>query len=101
MDFFDAKDTWYTMSLPEYVTYSVSTDGKNYTDEIKVVNPTDPNEPEKDSMPRVIYLQSFETSMNTNARYIKVHAESILKCPEWHVRTGAPAVMYCDEIVVK
>jgi hypothetical protein len=101
MDFFDAKDTWYTMSLPEYVTYSVSTDGKNYTDEVKVLNPTDPNEPEKDLMPRVIYVQSFETNMNTNARYIKVHAESILKCPTWHVRTGAPAVMYCDEIVVK
>ncbi len=101
MDFFDAKDTWYQMALPEYVTYAVSVDGTNYTNQVKVVNPTDPNEPEKDSMPRVIYIQSFETDMNCSARYIKVHAESILKCPMWHVRTGSPVVMHCDEIVVK
>jgi hypothetical protein len=101
MDFFDAKDTWYTMALPRYVTYSFSADGKNYSDEIKVVNPTDPMEPEIDSMPRVIYVQSFETNTNQNARYIKVHAESILKNPVWHVNAGGNAVMFCDEIVVK
>ncbi len=101
MDFLDAKDTWYQMALPEYVTYAVSVDGKNYTDQVKVVNPTDPNEPEIDSMPRVIYVQSFEANMDCHARYIKVHAESILKCPLWHVRSGSPAIMYCDEIVVK
>jgi hypothetical protein len=101
MDFFDAKDTWYTMALPRYVTYSFSADGKNYSDEIKVVNPVDPMEPEIDSMPRVIYVQSFETNTNQNARYIKVHAESILKNPIWHVRAGDNAVMFCDEIVVK
>ena len=102
MDFFDAKDTWYQMALPVYVTYETSVDGKNYNKAIKVLNPTDPNEPEKDSMPRVIYVQSFQANMeNRNARYIKVHAESILHCPLWHVRAGDPAVMYCDEIVVK
>jgi len=101
MDFFDAKDTWYQMALPEYVTYSFSVDGVNYTDNVKVVNSVDPNEPEADSMPRVIYTQSFTANTNFNARYIKVHAESILKCPMWHVRAGDPAVMYCDEIVVK
>jgi hypothetical protein len=101
MDFFDAKDTWYTMALPRYVTYSFSADGKNYSDEIKVVNPTDPLEPEIDSMPRVIYVQSFEANTNQNARYIKVHAESILKNPVWHVNAGGNAVMFCDEIVVK
>jgi hypothetical protein len=101
MDFFDAKDTWYTMALPRYVTYSFSEDGKNYSNEIKVVNPTDPLEPEIDSMPRVIYLQSFEANTNQNARYIKVHAESILKNPVWHVNAGGNAVMFCDEIVVK
>lgn len=101
MDFFDAKDTWYTMQLPEYVTYSISEDGKNYMDPIKVINPTDPNKPEIDSMPRVIYIQPFEANVDTKGRYVKVHAKSILTFPSWHVRTGAAAVMYCDEIVVK
>ena len=102
MDFFDAKDTWYQMALPIYVTYETSVDGENYDKIVKVLNPTDPNEPEKDSMPREIYIQSFSANMeNCNARYIRVHAESILRCPLWHVRAGDPAVMYCDEIVVK
>ena len=101
MDFFDAKDTWYAMQLPEYVTYSISEDGKNYTDVAKVVNPTDPNEPEIDSMPRVIYIQPFTANVDTKGRYVKVHAESILTFPSWHVRAGSAAVMYCDEIVVK
>jgi hypothetical protein len=101
MDFLDAKDAWYTMALPRYVSYSFSTDGKTYANEIKVVNPTDPMEPETDSMPRVIYVQSFEANTDQNARYIRVHAESILKNPLWHVRAGDDAVMFCDEIVVK
>ncbi|MDR1402834.1 MAG: DUF4838 domain-containing protein [Tannerellaceae bacterium] len=101
MDFFDAKDTWYTMALPRYVTYSFSADGKTYSDEIKVVNPVDPMEPEVDSMPRVIYVQSFEANTDRRARYINVHAESILKNPVWHVNAGGAAVMFCDEIVVK
>jgi hypothetical protein len=102
MDFFDAKDTWYQMSLPEYVTYATSVDGENYNDSVKILNPVDPNEPEKDSMPREIYIQSFLADMkNCKARYIKVHAESILHCPAWHVRTGDPVTIFSDEIVVK
>jgi len=102
MDFYDAKDTWYMMSLPEYVTYATSVDGENYSDSVKVLNPVDPNEPERDRMPRDIYVQSFQANMkNCSAHYIKVHAESILRCPAWHVRAGDPASIYCDEIVVK
>ncbi|GHV53690.1 carbohydrate-binding protein [Bacteroidia bacterium] len=101
MDFFDAKDTYYTMALPEYVTYSTSTDGKSYTEAAKIVNPVDPNEPEIDSMPRVIYMQSFGVNLdNREARYIKVHAQSILKNPAWHVLKGSAVIMFTDEIVV-
>jgi hypothetical protein len=102
MDFFDAKDTWYQMFLPEYVTYAVSSDGKNYTSQFKVINPVDPNEPEKDTMPREIYVQTFKAdTKNCTARYIKVHAESVLRCPAWHVRTGDPVTMFSDEIIIQ
>ena len=37
----------------------------------------------------------------TNARYIKVHGESLLKMPSWHIRSGEPVSIYSDEIVVK
>ncbi|HPT20371.1 MAG TPA: DUF4838 domain-containing protein [Bacteroidales bacterium] len=104
MDFFDAKDTWYQMFLPEYVTYATSVDGKNYDNVVKVANPNDPNQPYDtvDNMPRDIYVQSFQANMkNCKARYIKVHAENILRCPSWHVRAGDPATIFSDEIVVK
>lgn len=101
MDFFDAKDTWYSMALPRWVIYSFSDDGINYSNEIKIMNPVDPLEPEVDSMPRVIYVHSFTANTERNARFIKVHAESMLKNPNWHVQAGSNAVMYCDEIVVK
>jgi len=101
MDFYDAKDTWYQMSLPKYVIYSFSTDGVNFGDEIKVMTPVDPMEIEIDNMPRDIYVQSYTVYTSRRARYIKVHAESILTNPNWHVKAGDPAFMFCDEIIVK
>lgn len=102
IDFYDGKDTWYQVSLPKYVKYETSLDGKKFDNSFTVTNPVDPMDPETDSFPREIYIQSFEANAdNCMARYIKVHAESILRCPAWHVRAGDPASMYCDEIVVK
>ncbi|MEA5127584.1 MAG: DUF4838 domain-containing protein [Proteiniphilum sp.] len=101
MDFYDAKDTWYQMALPKYVTYSFSSDGENFVDEIKVMTPIDPLEREIDNMPRDIYIQPYTAYTSRRARYIKVHAESILVLPNWHVRAGDPVSMFCDEIVVK
>ena len=40
------------------------------------------------------------TYENTNARFVKVHAESELTMPSWHINAGKPAVLYADEIVV-
>jgi len=101
MDFYDAKDTWYTMALPKFVNYSFSDDGTTFGNDIKVMSPIDPMLPEIDNMPRDIYVQSYTAYTNRRARYIKVYAESILTNPSWHVRAGDAASMYCDEIVVK
>ncbi|MCG6189569.1 DUF4838 domain-containing protein [Maribellus maritimus] len=102
MDFYDAKDTWYQIFLPEYVTYAVSADGINYQEDVKILNPVDPNIPVRDSFPREVYVQSFQANMkDCKARYIKVHAHSILNCPTWHVRSGDPVTIFSDEIVVK
>jgi hypothetical protein len=102
MDFFDSKDTWYTMFLPEYVTYSTSLDGQDYSEGVKVPSPSNPNEPYENISENKVYVQSFEADMkNIRARYIKVHASSILQCPLWHVRAGYPATIFSDEIVVK
>ena len=45
---------------------------------------------------------SFAVSLtDTNARFIKVHAESPLQMPNWHINAGKSAILYTDEIVVK
>jgi len=35
------------------------------------------------------------------ARYVKIQAQSIGKCPEWHDAVGEPSWLFCDEIVVE
>jgi hypothetical protein len=103
MDFFDSKDTrWYRMYLPSHVTYSLSVDGENYHESVKVINPRDPEEPWENIRDNMVYVQSFDADMeNREARFIKVHAESILTCPSWTWMAGRPAIIFTDEIVVR
>ncbi len=102
MDFYNAKDIWYKVTLPKYVTYTTSLDGINYSNFVKVNNPVDPNKPYENIKENKIYVQPYTAQLkNCKARYIKVHAESILRCPLWHLQAGDPAWIFCDEIVVK
>jgi hypothetical protein len=103
MDFLNAQaqPDWNLMVLPEYVTYAASTDGQTFSDEVKVSNPNNPNPKENPDIAKV-QVQSFQADLGTSvkARYIKVHAESILRMPSWHIRAGQPAWIYSDQIMV-
>jgi hypothetical protein len=49
-----------------------------------------------------ILIKEFAASYNKEkARYIKVKALSIKKCPDWHSGAGGKAWLLIDEIVVK
>ena len=73
----------------------MSNDGVNYTDEKIVENDV----PQKN--PNVV-LKDFTAEFNNqSARYIKVKAVSIKKCPDWHPGAGQDAWMFIDEIVVE
>ena len=104
MDFLNAQAQpgWNVMVLPAYVTYATSVDGTTFGSEIKVSNPNNPNPRENPDIIKVP-VQSFQTSlgMPVKARYIKVHGESILRMPSWHIRAGYPAEIYTDQIVVE
>jgi len=39
--------------------------------------------------------------MNEKVRYVRVKAENISVCPEWHPGAGGKAWLFIDEIVVK
>lgn len=103
MDFLNAQAQadWNLLALPKYVTYAVSADGKKYSDAIRINNPHNPNPAENPDIIKVPY-QSFSTEINNRkVRYIKVHAESLLHMPSWHINAGKRAVIYSDEILVK
>ncbi len=99
IDFLNGRTPFTPIFLPRYVTYEISVDGKNYSDAVKIINPLKPN---REAFDEEFCVKAFQADMNNSiARYIKVHAENILKCPSWHMETGTPAWLFADEIVVK
>jgi hypothetical protein len=104
MDFLNvqAQPDWNLMVLPAYVAYSTSVDGTTFGNAIKVSNPNNPNPKENPDITRVP-VQPYRVALETpvKVRYIKVHGESILHMPSWHIRAGHPAEIYTDQIVVE
>ena len=96
-----AQANWHQLILPKNVVYQTSIDGKKYGDPIKVVNPHNPDPAENPEITNVPFYSFNVILSSTNARYIKVHAESVLEMPSWHINAGKPAFIYVDEIVVK
>lgn len=103
MDFLNAQAQadWNLLILPVYVTYALSADGQRYSAAVRVDNPNNPD-PKEDPNITKIPVQSFRAELRTDvqARYIKVHGESFLHMPSWHIRAGSPASIYTDQIMV-
>lgn len=103
MDFLNpqAQPDWHLFSLPKYLTYSLSSDGNTFGDTIKIENPHNPNPIENPEISK-ISIQPFRAELpsGTRARFVKVHAESLLGMPSWHIRSGQAASIYTDQIVV-
>lgn len=104
MDFLNpqAQPDWHLMALPRYVTYALSADGEKYESPVRIDNPHNPNPVENPGISK-IPIYSFKADLNagSKARYIRVHAESLLKTPSWHIRSGQPVSIYSDQIVVR
>jgi hypothetical protein len=103
MDFLNAQaqPDWNLWVLPEYVTYATSIDGNTFGNEVKITNPNNPNPKENPNIANVP-VQSFHADMPApvRARYIKVHANSMLRMPHWHIRAGNAAIISTDQIMV-
>lgn len=92
MNFLSNQASW--IFLPE----SISIYAGNAPDNLKLIKKEKFFAPEKDlSVDKHTYCYSG----NFNARYIKVIAHSIGKCPEWHPGTGENAWLFVDEIIIK
>ncbi|HEX2917157.1 MAG TPA: DUF4838 domain-containing protein, partial [Edaphobacter sp.] len=103
MDFLNAQaqPDWNLLVLPKFVTYATSADGRTFNDELKINNPNNPN-PKENPKIAEIPVQPFRADLGSGvkARYIRVHGESLLRMPSWHIRAGQPATICTDQIVV-
>ncbi len=81
--------------LPTKVIVSLSQDGKNYFDERSINNDV------QEKNPAVILKDYLVKFSKQEARYIKVKAVSIKKCPSWHPGAGGKAWLFIDEIEVE
>jgi hexosaminidase len=87
------QDSW--IFLPEKIEISLSRDDIVFNNPKTIINDI----PQKNTE---VLIKEFTASYNREkARYIKVKALSIKKCPDWHSGSGGKAWLFIDEIVVK
>ena len=91
--FFFDSNSW--IFLPAKVEVSISSDNINFSNIATVDN----NIPLKNS--EILQKEFTAEFGKQKARFIKVKAESIKKCPAWHPGAGAGAWLMIDEIVVE
>ena len=92
MGFLQDIKSW--IFYPKKVIFSASVDGHNFEVISEVLN----------TFPDSTYgsfHQDFSSTVNVNARYIKVQAEHYGFCPPWHLGSGGKTWLFADEIVIK
>jgi len=92
--FIQNTESWIFMPLK--VEYFVSDDGKDFSKVATVMNDVDQKQ-------GGAILKDFAADVNTRTRFIKVVAENMGECPEWHVgyEYDGKAWIFADEIVIE
>ncbi|MEI7801166.1 MAG: GH92 family glycosyl hydrolase [Bacteroidota bacterium] len=90
-DWLNQRPSW--IFNPTSVQYFISDDNTNWNE----VYSTDFVVEEHDHI-GVIVSPAINKSMS--ARYVKVFAKSIEKCPAWHIGSGEPSWLFIDEIQI-
>ncbi|MCX6232527.1 MAG: GH92 family glycosyl hydrolase [Bacteroidetes bacterium] len=79
---------------PSAVEFSVSDDGNTFKSVAVLKNTVAQNK-------EGVMIQDFTKKLSINAKFIKVKATTIGKCPPWHIGAGGKAWIFADEIVIK
>lgn len=82
--------------LPAQVEFSLATDPGNFVPAGTNICRID----QKDAEHRTFDF-TVEVSPVRQARYVRITAKNIGKCPDWHAGKGNPAWMFIDEIIVE
>lgn len=78
--------------FPVKTKISISRDGNNYTEKATLETPLDKN--------RENTIMDLGFKINAKTRYIKINAENIGVCPEWHAGAGGKAWLFVDEVII-
>ena len=90
--FLQEQGSW--IFMPKEVEFFISDNGKKFRSVGKVKNTV--SEKEDDSI-----IQELAVRPRCDARYVKMVAKNIGKCPQWHVGAGQPAWIFCDEFIIE
>jgi hypothetical protein len=81
--------------LPDDVKVEISQDGRSFHEAGKVSNTiTD----RRFGVEPVFHKIEFKPAY---ARYVRITAISMKRCPEWHRGSGHPSWIFCDELIVE
>lgn len=89
--FLQDQGSW--IFMPTQVEFFISDDGKKFKPVGVVENEILPNA--EDAI-----TQELEIRKNMKARYVRMVAKSMGKCPDWHVGAGYDSWIFCDEIII-
>ncbi len=91
--FLEDQESW--IFLPRQVNVFISENGKSFKKLKKEINNKVSPYAQKRIKDHKFKFESWK------ARFIKVKAKSIKKCPDWHTGAGGKAWMFIDEIIVQ
>jgi alpha-L-fucosidase len=89
---------------PQFVEYSFSNDGVNFSGNIKISNENnlEISKNEVKNYRGVSEIKTFGSKVkNTKARYVRVVAKNVETCPDWHALSGSAAWLFVDEITIE
>ncbi|MBU0753516.1 MAG: discoidin domain-containing protein, partial [Planctomycetes bacterium] len=92
-DFMQAIQFW--IFLPREVDYALSMDGLEYESVAK-------RTPALPIHATGIVIEPFEAAFELQkARFIRIRAQGIKTCPDWHIGAGGKAWIFTDEVVIQ
>jgi len=89
------QDTRSWILMPASVTFSISSDGRQFRDVLTAQNPVAPED-------YTVQIRDFGGDIAPEkARYVRVRAKNFGTLPAWHAGAGGEAFIFVDEIMIR
>ena len=88
------QDHYSWIFYPDFLEISFSADGISYSKAIRVMNPI------SQQADGLITQKLGSTFKPKSARYVRILAKNLGKCPDWHKGAGGKAWLFADEISI-